>query len=213
VLKIINSHSCGIIFFKCILKYSGMRHGYVLFAALVLFSATGNTWAQDAPHSRGITVDEPTAIGVRVSPDGAGLTVKFFLDPHFVLEGQINGSAGYNETNDGPSFSIVGLAEYNIIFPNPSWRIFLGPGLHVGSWDRYDHHLNDMAEPTQGVFGVDGIVGIEYLFRSIPLGLSLDAKPAINLTVEQAYFPNNVFGFAARYYFGHKVHLMNVEED
>jgi hypothetical protein len=159
------------------------------------------------------------SLGVRANPDGAGLSAKLFLNPHFALEGEINGAGRINHIylngdrmESGPSFTIVALAEYNIIFPDPSWRIFLGPGLHIGSWDRYDHRrVNELAPAAQGIFGIDGILGLEYLFKTMPLGLSIDVKPGWNIADEQTYFPNNVFGFSARYYFGHKVRLANVE--
>ena len=46
------------------------------------------------------------------------------------------------------------------------------------------------------------IGGIEYVFDYVPIGLSLDMKPAINISDGAGAFPNNTFGFSARYYFG-----------
>ena len=162
----------------------------------------------------------PDGIGVRMSPDGAGITGKFYLNTHFAIETQINGSEGFNNANSernknpenpventvsGRSWAGVGLLEYHYVFHNVSWRIFAGAGLHIGKWDRFDQQDHPEEEGPQGIFGVDGIIGAEYLFKSLPLGISADVKPAENFTVEHAYFPNNMIGFSIRYYFGHLV--------
>ncbi len=147
----------------------------------------------------------PVGLGVRATPDGGGFTAKFALDRYMSIEAMVNGSGGGFRNDDGPSFTVVGLFEYNIILPDPSWRIFLGPGLHFGAWnryyntDRYDNRVN------QAIFGLDAIGGVEYIFKHIPLGLSADVKPAINLASDVAFFPNNGFGLSARYYIGHKM--------
>ena len=135
-----------------------------------------------------------TAAGFRATPDGFGATGKFFIDRNFAVEAQLN--AGGIIGLDGESVTAVGLFEYHIPLPNPSWRIFFGGGLHFGSWTGRPYHSN---EP---IFGLDGIGGVEYVFSSIPLGLSGDFKPAINFVQEVEFFPHNIVGIAARYYFG-----------
>jgi len=167
----------------------------LLVALLIILLAPGNTMAQMA---------SPVAIGLRGTPDGGGLTGKFFLDRNWALELQLNGSGGTYMNNDGPSMTLVGLMEYHIILPDPSWRIFLGPGIHFGTWDRYgngfyDNYNNGNAE---GIFGIDGILGIEYVFKSIPFGISADIKPAVNFASQVAFFPNNFFGLSGRFYLG-----------
>lgn len=162
-------------------------------------------------------VNNPSGAGLRVSPDGLGLNGKFFLSPYIAIEAQINGSMGFNNyrpaTSDvpakgsvtGSSWSAVGLVEYNYIFPNVSWRIFTGGGFHFGKWDRYDHASNEMAPKPQGIFGFDAILGVEYLFKSQPLGISAEVKPAINVVPDITFFPANMIGLSFRYYFGHRV--------
>ena len=149
----------------------------------------------------------PMALGIRATPDGGGFTGKFFLDHNWAIEAQLNASGGSGYTNyDGPSMAVVGLLEYHIILPDPCWRIFLGPGLHFGSWDRYNDgysYYDRSYRGVQGIFGFDGILGVEYVFKSIPLGLSADIKPAMNVARDVAFFPNNFFGVSGRYYFGH----------
>lgn len=168
----------------------------LLLVLAVVFFSTG----ADAQNTGSL------GIGVRLSPDGGGFTAKYFADRNFSLELQVNGSGGYyNTADDGPSVVGVGLFEFNIVFPDPSWRIFLGPGMHAGTWDRYNGPLNDYNRTTQGIFGMDGIFGVEYIFKTIPIGLSADIKPAVNFAPDVTFFPNNFFGMSARYYFNHKM--------
>jgi hypothetical protein len=139
-------------------------------------------------HSVQAQMTSSIAVGLRATPDGGGATGKFFLNDNMAIEAQLNGSV-FN-----PSVAAVGLFEYQIILPDPSWRIFFGGGLHFGVWDRYDDGY------SQGIFGIDGIGGVEYVFKNIPLGLSADLKPAMNFVSDPAFFPNNIFGVAARFY-------------
>jgi hypothetical protein len=134
------------------------------------------------------------ALGLRLTPDGGGATAKFFVADNLALEGQLN--AGGVLGGDGTSLTVVGLAEYHIILPDPSWRIFFGGGFHGGQWDRDDYR------GTQGIFGIDAIGGAEYVFKRIPLGLSADFKPAINFVSDAEFFPHNLFGASARFYIG-----------
>lgn len=172
---------------------------------LVILFSVPRAYAQKG----GPTIN-PVGIGFRISPDGAGVTAKVFLGHHWALEGQVNGSEGSDNwpgdnTKDGPGWAIVGLAEYHLILPDPSWRIYFGPGMHFGKWDRYDHRLYENRPLPQGIWGIDGIFGLEYLFKSIPIGLSADIKPAMNYVHDAAFYPNNFFGVSARYYFGPKM--------
>lgn len=143
------------------------------------------------------------AIGVRATPDGGGFTAKVFVSEHIALEGQLN--AGGVIGLEGESFNAVGLVEAHIPLPNPQWRLIFGGGMHAGAWDRSvwyrasdDSYIRNRAEP---IFGFDGIGGVEYLFSNIPLGLSADIKPAINIASSVDFFPHNMFGISARYYF------------
>jgi hypothetical protein len=136
------------------------------------------------------------AAGFRATPDGFGATGKFFIDRNFAVDAQLN--AGGIVGLDGQSVTAVGLFEYHIPLPNPSWRIFFGGGAHVGSWTG----RNGLGHKDEAILGLDGIGGVEYVFSHIPLGLSGDFKPALNFVQEVEFFPHNMVGVAARYYFG-----------
>lgn len=142
-----------------------------------------------------------TAVGLRLSPDGAGFTGKFFVDRNLAFEGQLNAGGVFG--GPGESFNAVALLEYHIPLPDPSWRVFFGGGAHVGVWDHGGSRFTSEGryrEGSEAIFGIDGIGGVEYVFKSVPIGLSADFKPAINLLSEVDFFPHNMFGVSARYY-------------
>jgi hypothetical protein len=150
-------------------------------------------------------------LGIRANPDGGGITGKFFFTEQLAVEAQLNGSSGsYSEM--GTSFTVGSMLEYHFIFPRPEWRIFLGGGIHYGTWNRYgDSHVSPFS-----IFGLDAIGGVEYIFASVPIGVSVDVKPALNFISGVTSFPNNGFGVGIRYYFGHwrcldKVQVVEVE--
>lgn len=140
-------------------------------------------------------------IGLRMTPDGGGLTGKFFVDRNLAFEGQLNAGGLLGE--EGESVTAVALLQYHIPLPDPSWRIFFGGGAHMGSWN-HDNRSREGRfddDDTEFIMGIDGIGGVEYIFRKVPIGLSADFKPAINLVSDVDFFPHNMFGFSARYYF------------
>ena len=143
------------------------------------------------------------AIGIRATPDGAGLNAKIYMTDHFAFEGQMN--AGGIVGLAGQSFTAVALLEGIIPLPDPSWRLFFGGGIHAGVWDNGrwyraagDEWVSGRAEP---IFGIDGIGGVEYVFKKIPLSLSADVKPAVNFVSSARFFSHNMVGLSARYYF------------
>jgi hypothetical protein len=131
------------------------------------------------------------ALGIRLSPDGAGFTGKYFTSPNQAVEAQINGGGVF--AYEGESVIAVFLIEgYQDLAPQ--WRGFLGGGGHVGSWDRE-------LDRSRFALGLDGIIGIEHMLKDAPVAFSLDFKPAINFTPKLSYFPHNSIGLAVRYYF------------
>lgn len=142
----------------------------------------------------------PFAVGVRGSIDGIGGNFRYYARDLFSLEAQINVSGGKPNglpNNTGKSVMGVALAELNVPLYTTQFRLFLGAGMHYGSWERY----KDISTP-EGTFGFDGIVGFEYTFQQMPVSVSLDYKPSVTYLVGPQNFPNNATGLAMRYYFG-----------
>jgi hypothetical protein len=143
------------------------------------------------------------SLGMRATPDGGGFTAKFYASKAVAIETQLN--AGGIFGGDGESFNLVGLAEYHIFMPDPSWQIYLGGGLHGGVWNRdgvrrWDGDSFYWDNDTDPIFGIDAIGGVEYKFKRIPLSLSADMKPAINFVPEPDAFWHNFVGISARFH-------------
>lgn len=89
---------------------------------------------------------------------------------------------------------------------------YYGFGAHVGSYRAYKNHPyfvdNNSSLDNNGneiyrnyiVIGIDGIIGIEYNFEEVPINVSLDYKPAFNLTGYTGFWGDNG-ALSIRYYF------------
>ena len=114
--------------------------------------------------------DYRTSIGIRAGVP-YGLTIKHFMSEEHAFEGILASRWG--------GFAITGLWEkeyWTGEYPGLNW--FWGLGAHVGFWDNtpYYNSIN-----TNATVGVDAILGLEYTFDEIPLNLSLDLLPSVNL--------------------------------
>ncbi len=118
-----------------------------------------------------------TAIGVR-GFGTSGLTIKHFNSKTNAIEGII----GF-----GPyALSATILFEkYVNAFDEPGLNWYYGFGGHIATqsnwtyvdgWRRYNRENGDF-----GV-GIDGIFGMEYKIREIPIAISLDVKPFLEVT-------------------------------
>lgn len=114
-----------------------------------------------------------TGIGFR-GGFSQGLTVKHFISDNTALEGILSTRWG--------GFNITGLYEIHAnAFDTPGLSWYYGIGGHIGyvSGEKNDRWSDK--EGNYPVLGIDGILGLEYSFDEIPINLSIDWKPAINL--------------------------------
>lgn len=104
-----------------------------------------------------------------------GITYQHYISTNNSLEfiGQFT-RGGYNFT---------GLYEIHNDIPDVNGlKFYYGAGAHLGFYQEDRHNLfGDRYNGNGAVLGADGIIGIEYFFKPIPLQLSLDYKPALNL--------------------------------
>jgi hypothetical protein len=133
--------------------------------------------------------DYRTALGFKFYP--AGVTVKHFIARRTAIE-----AIGYS--HDG--FRLTALAEFYIPIgrvPGLSW--YVGPGLHVGFHNDHwkEKHLD---QDNNVVFGVDGVLGVDYKVKGLPLNLSLDWQPSYNFSGDN-YFESRWGGVGIRYAF------------
>ena len=125
-----------------------------------------------------------TAVGIRLGPNSPaiapGFTVKHFLDEKHAIEGIVG-------INNG--IGVCGLYEWH--FPvaaveHLQW--FAGAGAYAAY--RY----------KTTYIGGAGIVGVDYKFPEIPLNISIDWKPELNI-IQNVGFEASGVGFSARFTF------------
>lgn len=115
-----------------------------------------------------VATAQPRAIGARLGGD-----IDFSYQ-HSLGDNMLDLSAGLGLGKGFMSFGVAGA--YDWIFPlsgwqyDGDWNFYVGPGLG----------LHIMTESPVFALSIGGQVGIEYAFE-IPLNLSLDYRPMINL--------------------------------
>jgi hypothetical protein len=74
-----------------------------------------------------------------------------------------------------------------------------GAGVHTGyeRWDQQYYNYNSSYYVTHTAFiaGLDGLAGLEYMFREVPISLGLEVKPYFDL-FEREMFDFQLFDFA-----------------
>lgn len=129
-----------------------------------------------------------TAVGVKFYP--GAITVKGFTQENKGLEG-----LAYIWQY---GFRFTGLYEiYGDINAAPGLKWYVGPGVHVGGWrdkwkDVYPGRENGF------MFGVDGVLGLDYKINGAPINVSLDWQPSFNI-VGYNYFEGGWGGIGIRY--------------
>lgn len=152
--------------------------GFALLLATLFFTTTAHA---QAPYNR--------ALGIKF-PGGLSVTYKKFISDTHNLEAQF--------TAWHKGVRVAGLYEFNFYsfenVPELSW--FVGGGAHVGFWkSTYQKTYNSQAD-----IGVDGIIGLDYKFKDLPINVSADWQPAVALIGNVGFTP--VFGgLAVRYTF------------
>ncbi|MDA3943431.1 MAG: hypothetical protein PF694_07815 [Bacteroidetes bacterium] len=115
--------------------------------------------------------DYNTGIGFRGGFSN-GLTIKHFVSQKAAFEGILS--------SRWSGFQITGLYEiHNRAFNADRLNWYFGFGAHIGFWNGNKVPWSDDDEKYT-VVGIDGILGLEYNFREIPINLSIDWKPELN---------------------------------
>jgi hypothetical protein len=127
--------------------------------------------------------DYKSALGIRLSSNAAvvnnAITFKYFLNEKAAIEGLLS---------FGDPIALGALYEIHKPMNVPGLKWFYGGGGYVG---------------FSGVsnLGAMGVIGLDYKFTNIPLNLSLDWKPELNI-VSDINFEPAAIGFSARFTFG-----------
>ena len=127
--------------------------------------------------------DYKVALGIRLSNASPTLnnsvSLKYFLNQKNALEGLIS---------FGSRFGIGALYEVHKPTTATGLNWFLGGGGYVGF------------QSNNSYLGPTGIVGLDYKFSNIPLNLSLDWKPELDIIPSINFVPD-AFGLSARFTF------------
>ena len=138
----------------------------VFTASLLLFSKFSN--AQDYK----------TAAGLKFGGFENGISLKYFTEQDVALEGIL----GFRENG----VVITGLYEiHQEAFGVSELKFYYGAGAHIGAigsgiYRRYNGY-DETYNKSQILLGVDGVVGLEYNVPGIPVAISLDLNPRIEL--------------------------------
>ena len=137
-----------------------MKKGVLLIVCSILL--TVSVTAQEYKTSMGLRAGLPV-----------GITAKHFLNKTYAVEGILATRWG--------GIVLAGFLEKEYrIADYPGFYWFWGGGAHFGRWDEgYNPRIKSTYSGP--VLGIDGIIGIEYTFEELPLNLSIDLLPGVNL--------------------------------
>jgi hypothetical protein len=134
-----------------------------------------------------------TGLGIRLSSAPAmvnnSISVKHFLTDRSAIEALFS---------FGDPLSLGALYEIHKPFSAEGIQWYYGGGGYVGFVKEFD--VNKNKNETNVNFGAQGVLGLDYKFVNIPLNLSLDWKPELNLVSDINFEPAAV-GFTARFTF------------
>ena len=146
---------------------------------LLLLGFKGHTQDVTQNLNFGPVVKYNNAIGLRAGTL-SGLTVKHFNQAGNALEAIIGTHYDYK--------GVTGALLYEWhrkAFSSEKFLWFIGAGGHVGYYKYRNYYsASNSRYFKSGNFvevGADGIIGLEYAFPEVPLTISIDAKPYLNL--------------------------------
>ena len=156
-----------------------MKRSFLFLIACILISAS-QLKAQDYK----------TALGIRLSSEGPAInnsvSFKHFLNPKLAVEGLF--------TFDKRAAIGALLEIHNPMQSTQGLQWFYGAGAYLG----FD---SDKTHTDRALMGAQGIVGLDYKFANLPLNLSLDWKPELNI-IDNINFEPAAVGFTIRFTFG-----------
>lgn len=146
--------------------------------------------AQESPGNSGYK----TSLGVRLSSSNAmvnnSVSIKHFINDKMAVEGLFS---------FGDPLAFGALLELHKPLASEGLSWFYGGGAYLGFVKKVN--VNTQKTTTDPNFGAMGVIGLDYKFSNIPLNLSLDWKPELNI-VSDINFEPAAIGFSARFTFG-----------
>jgi len=115
------------------------------------------------------------ALGLRLSNDiptiSNSVSGKYFVTDLNAIEGIVS---------FGSRFGIGALLELHRPFATPGLSWYFGGGAYVG-WEDHDTYL-----------GPTGVLGLDYRFPNVPVNLSLDWKPELDIIPKINFVPEAI---------------------
>jgi hypothetical protein len=169
----------GIVFVHTLQNISTMKKVIAFLTTAALFSSA-QLCAQDYK----------TGLGIRLSSKGPvvnnSVSFKYFMNEKSAIEALFTFS---------DKAAIGALLEiHKPIASTEGLKWFYGAGAYIG----FD---SDKTNPDRGLMGAQGIVGLDYKFQNLPLNLTLDWKPELNI-IDNINFEPAAIGFSMRFTFG-----------
>lgn len=116
------------------------------------------------------------ALGIRAGWVSPGIEYRYYNSDEFSLRALLS-------VRDR-GLQLHGMTEFYIydLFPFSYQLVFVyGAGIHAGfeSWDEVTTENNQRQTNVQSAFlaGLDGLVGLEYIFYEAPVKIGIEAKP------------------------------------
>lgn len=145
--------------------------------------------AQDNSQSTGYK----TALGVRLSNTAPmvnnSITLKHFLNERAAVEALFS---------FGDPLALGALFEIHKPLSTSGIQWYYGGGGYIAFVKTFNPNKN--RDETNTNFGGQGVIGLDYKFVNIPLNLSLDWKPELNIIGDINFEPAAI-GFSARFTF------------
>ena len=155
-----------------------MKKGKIIFSLVATLLATLAVTGQETTA----TTDRKHQLGIRISSQDAvvnhSITYKYFFNSTTAAEALFSFS---------DPVAIGLLIEKHKPFGPSGLTWYWGAGAYVG----FGGGRN---------FGAQGVVGLDFLFPILPVNLSVDWKPELNITKQFSFEPAAV-GFSARFAF------------
>jgi hypothetical protein len=172
-----------------------MKQLVLLFSLCTLLAVQANA------QKGGNPANYETAIGARVNPWLIGFTVKHFVKGPHAFEGLV-----VHNLDNRKNVTFTFLYEYHWnVFGIREFNMYAGGGAHLGIYDRRDYDWDRYVRHGDGTYvapGLDGIFGLEYKFKKIPLVVSADVKPYFHFTGGNDFIGEEIGGASVRYTFG-----------
>ncbi len=138
--------------------------------------------------------DYKTALGVRLSSSNAmqnnSISIKQFISERTAIEGLFT---------FGDPLALGALIEFHKPLSAAGLTYFYGAGGYIAFLKTVN--VTTQKTSTDANFGAQGVIGLDYKFNNIPLNISLDWKPELNI-VSDINFEPAAIGFTARFTFG-----------